>query len=246
MRILLARCCANLYNKTAMTQHLRLVLFALILAAVMTTEGSAENFSGEPDIFDDIKAQLMNSSRGLKDLVDENKTLKARLISLQLEIEQYEQELEEADPEYMRARRAGKEQAKRSSGWSDPEGDDLVREAQNIYLSGQAIPLDGVQKLRELQLYDLQYQKQELDLDLKSLEFLHEKVGEQRRSELEALENTVRENAEKNGDLLIKISQEEAAARNHSKHIKLLERENKGLKKRIDQLKKLLKKGPRY
>ncbi len=221
-------------------------MFALILAAVMTTEGAAENFSGEPDIFDDIKVQLINSSRNHKDLVDENKTLKARLISLQLEIERYEQELEAADPGYMRARRAGKEQAKRSSGWSDPEGDNLVREAQNIYLSGQAIPLDGVQKLRELQLYDLQYQKQELDLDLKSLEFLHEKVGEQRRSELEALENTVRENAEKNGDLLIKISQEEAAAHNHSRHINLLEMENRGLKKRIDQLKKLLKKGPRY
>ena len=229
-----------------MTQHLRLVLFALILAAVMTTEGAAENFSGEPDIFDDIKVQLINSSRNHKDLVDENKTLKARLISLQLEIERYEQELEAADPGYMRARRAGKEQAKRSSGWSDPEGDNLVREAQNIYLSGQAIPLDGVQKLRELQLYDLQYQKQELDLDLKSLEFLHEKVGEQRRPELEALENTVRENAEKKGDLLIKISQEKAAAHNHSKHINLLEMENRGLKKRIDQLKKLLKKGSRY
>ena len=221
-------------------------MFALILAAVMTTEGAAENFSGEPDIFDDIKVQLINSSRNHKDLVDENKTLKARLISLQLEIERYEQELEAADPGYMRARRAGKEQAKRSSGWSDPEGDNLVREAQNIYLSGQAIPLDGVQKLRELQLYDLQYQKQELDLDLKSLEFLHEKVGEQRRSELEALENTVRENAEKNGDLLIKISQEEAAAHNHSRHINLLEMENRWVKKRIYQLKKLLKKGSRY
>ena len=229
-----------------MIQHLRLVLFALILASVMTTESAAEDFSGESDIFDDIKVQLINSYRDHKAFVDENKTLKARLISLQLEIERYEQELEEADPEYMRARRAGKEPTKRSSGWSDPEGDDLIREAQNIYLSGRAIPLDGVQKLRELQLYDLQYQKQELDLDLKSLELLHKKVGEQRRLELEALENAVRESVEKKGDFLMKISQEEAAVRNHSKHIKLLEMENKGLKKRVDQLKKLLKKGPMH
>ncbi|MCK5712704.1 MAG: hypothetical protein KAI25_08315, partial [Hyphomicrobiaceae bacterium] len=106
-----------------MIQHLRLVLFALIFASVMTTESAAEDFSGESDIFDDIKVQLINSYRDHKAFVDENKTLKARLISLQLEIERYEQELEAADPGYMRARRAGKEQAKRSSGWSDPEGD---------------------------------------------------------------------------------------------------------------------------
>ncbi|MCK5179293.1 MAG: hypothetical protein KAR32_07155 [Candidatus Omnitrophica bacterium] len=229
-----------------MNNRLRLVVFLLIFAAVRTGDGAAEIFSGEPDVFDDIKVQMITSVQDSKKLVDENKALKARLIGLQLEIEQYEQDIEKVDPEYMRARRAGGGKGKRSAGWSDPRGDDLIREAQNIYLSGQSMVLDAGQRLWELQLYDLQYYKQELELDLKSMEFLYRKVNEQKRLELDALAREVEDDAEKIGNMTMKIAEEKSAAVYYSKRIELLGMESRALKRRISQLKGFLKQERRH
>jgi hypothetical protein len=101
--------------------------------------------------------------------------------------------------------------------------------------------LDDVQRLQELQLYDLQYQKQDLDLDLKSLEFLHEKVSEQRRSEIDALEEAIKENKNKARDISIKVAEEEKAALIYPQEIDLLRMENKTLQQRINKLRRMLK-----
>ena len=241
MLILLARSRANLYNKTAMDKRLRLLLFLLVFIAAMTIEGAAENLSQGADVFDDIKVQMISSSRENKGLAAENKTLKAQLISLQLEIERYEQDIGKLDPEYMEDRELLRREKKRSTGWMDPADDALVREAQNIYLSGQSMALDDVQRLRELQLYDLQYQKQELELDLKSMEFLQQKIREQRRPELDALERDIRANIAEIRALSVKIAEQEKAALAYPREIELLKMENKALKQRISQLKRLLK-----
>lgn len=241
MFILLARPGANLYNKTAMNRYSRLPAFIFLFIVLIKTDGSAENSPGGADVFSDIKVRMISSSQENKKLAVENKALKAELVGLQLEIEQYEQEIGRLDPGYMKAKEAARRQKKRPAGRSDPRGDDLIREARNIYLSGRSMALDDVQRLREVQLYDLQYQKQELELDLKSLEFARQKIREQRRPELDALERDIQANITKIRGLSVKIAGQEKAALNYPGRIDLLRMENKALKQRIRQLKRLLK-----
>ena len=239
MRIFLARLRANLYNEITMNRYSRLLVFIFLFTALVKTEGLAENFSGEADVFDDIKIEMISHAQENKKLADENKALKAKLVSLQLEIERYEQEIKALDPQYIEARAVEKKNRK-AADQGDLQGDDLIREAQNIYLSGQSMALDGVQRLRELQLYDLQYQKQELELDLESMKFLDQKVSEQRRPEMDALKRETEIREEKTREALIKIDEEKKAAFVYSQRIELLKMENKALKQRIGHLKQLL------
>lgn len=237
MRILLARSGANLYNKNVMNKKSRLLFFVFLFTALIKTGWSAEDLSGKADIFDDIKVRMVSSVEENVRLAAENKALKAELIDLQLEVEQHEQDIEALDPGYRKARKAAREQTQVFSGRDDPRGDELIQEAQNIYLSGRSMALGDVQRLRELHLYDLQYQKQELELDLKSLEFLDRKVGEQRRPELNALEREVEENAARTRTISEKIAEEEQAALRYPQTIDLLKMENEALKQKISQLK---------
>lgn len=241
MLILLARPRANLYNKITMNKYLRLLLILLISIAVTQTDGAAENLSQEDSVFDDIKVRMASSLEENIRLAEENKRLKGELTSLQLEIERYEWEIRRLDPGYMKAREVSRKQKKRSAGLKDSRGGDLVREAQNIYLSGQLMALDDAQRLKELYLYDLQYQKQDLELQLKSMEFLYQKINEQRSSELDALERKIGDNAAKAKELVVDIAEQEKAALSYPQEIEFLEMENRSFQKRIDHLKQFLK-----
>ena len=241
MLILLARPRANLYNKITMNKYLRLLLILLISIAVTQTDGAAENLSQEDSVFDDIKVRMASSLEENIRLAEENKRLKGELTSLQLEIERYEWEIRRLDPGYMKAREVSRKQKKRSAGLKDSRGGDLVREAQNIYLSGQLMALDDAQRLKELYLYDLQYQKQDLELQLKSMEFLYQKINEQRSPELDALERKIGDNAAKAKELVVDIAEQEKAALSYPQEIEFLEMENRSFQKRIDHLKQFLK-----
>ena len=224
-----------------MNKYLRLLLILLISIAVTQTDGAAENLSQEDSVFDDIKVRMASSLEENIRLAEENKRLKGELTSLQLEIERYEWEIRRLDPGYMKAREVSRKQKKRSAGLKDSRGGDLVREAQNIYLSGQLMALDDAQRLKELYLYDLQYQKQDLELQLKSMEFLYQKINEQRSSELDALERKIGDNAAKAKELVVDIAEQEKAALSYPQEIEFLEMENRSFQKRIDHLKQFLK-----
>lgn len=213
----------------------------MISIAVTQADGAAENLSQEDSVFDDIKVRMASSLEENIRLAEENKRLKRELTSLQLEIERYEREIRRLDPGYTKAREVSRKQKKRSAGLKDSRGGDLVREAQNIYLSGQLMALDDAQRLKELYLYDLQYQKQDLELQLKSMEFLYQKINEQRSPELDALERKIGDNAAKAKELVVDIAEQEKAALSYPQEIEFLEMENRSLQKRIDHLKQFLK-----
>ena len=207
---------------------------------VTVRNGFAEDLSNEGGVFDDIKVEMMSAARENNRLGEENKTLKMQLITLQLEVERFERDVEELDPEYMETRKASREPGAMPTDWNDADDDALIREAQDIYLSGRSLDLDESQKLRELQLYDLQYEKQELQLDLKSAEFLYGKVKDQRKSQLKVLQEDVTANESRIKDVTLRIAVQEKATLSYPQKIDLLKMENKALRKKIKQLKQLL------
>lgn len=215
-------------------------MLIIFFIGVMVNNGLAEGLPDNGDLFDDIKIQMITASQKNKKLAVENKTLKAQLISLQLEIEKYEQEIGMIDPEYINDRKLLNEKKTESTDRDDSEGDALIQEAQNIYLSGPSMMLDEGQRLRELQLYDYQYEKQELQLDIQSMEFLHQKIKERRRPELGTLQKDIEENVAKSRNVALRIAEQEKAALSYPQEIDLLKMENEALKKKIKQLKRLL------
>lgn len=205
------------------------------------TDGLAEQLSEEPDVLDPIRSRMIESSQENKRLAEENKALKAQLISLQLEIEQIEGEMKRLDPGYVKMSEQERKQNRESSGFRGLGDDDLIREAQNIYLSGRTMALGDVERLKELQLYDLQYRKQELELDLMSMEFLCRKVNEQRQPEIEAQEEGIKENEAKIENISMQIIEEERKSLLYPRNIELLKMENKALRQKIRNLKQLMK-----
>ena len=116
----------------------------------------------------------------------------------------------------------------------------LIEEAQELFLSGQHMDLGEEQKLRELQLYDLQYQKQELELDLEDRQALHRKLEPQRQQEIQALKIAIQENTKEEERLYQRTAAMERKLAVYPQDISLLKMENETLKKRIKQLRKLL------
>jgi regulator of replication initiation timing len=223
-----------------MNKYLRLLLIMAIAITVMKTGGAAEGQSQEDSVFQGIKARMVSSYKENVRLAEENKKLKEELIGLQLEIERYERDIKRLDPRYMQAREVSRKQKEESSGLKAPRSGDLVKEAQSIYLSGQLLALDDVQKLKELYLYDLQYQKQDLELQLKSMEFLHQKVSEHRGPQLDALETEIGGNEARMRRLVEEIAEQEKVAMAYPQEIEFLKMENRSLQKRIDHLKRVL------
>ena len=241
MFILLARPKANLYNTNTMNAKVKLWMLVIFLTAMTAHNGLAQSPSNEGDVFDDIRTQMLSAAQKNSQLAEENKELKAQLINLQLEVDRHEQDMMALNPDYTKAREQLLQLEAASDSLNGSEDDALIREAQNIYLSGQSMQLDESQRLRELQLYDLQYEKQERQLDLKSLEFVYEKIKNQRRAELEALQAEVKTNEAKAQETALRVAEQEKAALSYPQRVDLLEMENKALKQKIKQLKELSK-----
>ena len=116
--------------------------------------------------------------------------------------------------------------------------DPFIDEAQELYLSGQIMNLSDEQNLHELHLYDLQYQKQKLLLDLRELEVLYGEVQGKRSQEMEALESEIQEIINQEKEIRIKVMVLEKAAIAYPQDIDLLKMENKALENKIIRLKR--------
>jgi len=223
-----------------MKTYLKLFVLIFLFSAVMGKNGLAQEQPSKGGFFDGIKAQMMSAVKENQELATENKTLKAQLVGLQLEVEQYEGEIEELAPGYADAVESVPAQHARSPSWNDYGDDALIQEAQEIYLSGRLLDLDEQQRLQELKLYDLQYQKQEVQLDLQSQEALYQEVDEERQQELDVLQGDIQGNRVKEKDLSLKAAELEKAALAYPQEIDLLKMENKALKQKIHDLKRML------
>jgi hypothetical protein len=242
MRILLARLRANRYNETIMKRRMAKSLGVVLCALAVASAGGAEEKAPEGDLLDGIKTEMVAALQENTRLAEENETLRAQLIGLQLEVEQRAQDVGERSPAKQSLPEGARELGDdRRGGWDDPDQDALIQEAQNIYLSGQMLETSETQRLRELQLYDLQYEKQELQLDLKSAEYLNEKLKKEQGPEIDSLQQDIKINRAKIDEISVRVAEQEKAALAYPQKIELLKMENAALKKKIGQLRRYLR-----
>jgi len=214
-----------------MKSHLNIWLLVCFFVLIISQNGSAQDVSEQEGFFDAIKDRMTSVAQENKRLTQENQALKTRLTGLQLEVEQYEQEVKALDPQYV---------TPYEQSIKDTSGDEaLIREVQNIYVSGKTMDLDERQRLEELRLYDLQYQKQELQLDLKAKEAQYQKMQEKGYPGIDILKRDIEKNKTREKDLSFKIAEQEKAASAYARQIDLLKAENKELEKKIKMLKRM-------
>lgn len=230
-----------LFSFTALKKYLLIVVVLSFGVLLGQSAGWAQTLNQEVDFFDTIKSEMMSESEAGATFVEENKALKGQLIGLQLEVEQLERESEKLDSGYRGNQKRERERATESFNFKGMGSDELVQEAQNIYLSGQLMPLDDVQRLRELQLYELQYCRQELGLELQLVDFLCRKTKEIRKPQMEALEKGIEDNRAGTREILALIAEEKRKSFAFPRQIELLKMENKSLKQRIRELKRYVK-----
>lgn len=245
MFILLAPSKGRRYNKANMKNYFLFWIGVIYFLICLDSSAFAQDRSNKNSVFDPIKGQMKMVAENNIDLAGQNKVLRAQFISFQLEVEKVEKEIEVLDPEFVDKMRYTREQRKKYSSWSLHKAEEdndsrLVQEAQELYLSGQHMDLDVEQKLRELRLYDLQYEKQELELDLQDKQALHREIEPQRHREIQALKIAIQENTMEEERLYQRAAQMERKLAVFPQEISLLKMENETLKKRIKQLRKLL------
>src|SRR3989338_1953368 len=177
--------------------------------------GFAQSTTEEKSDFDPIKSQMSTLIEDNRELMARNKELNTQLISLQLQVHKMENQLQELDPHYVEYAPREHDHSDRDSDQASDiqllEGDALIQEAQNLYLSGQFMDLPMEQKLKELYLYDLSYQKQELELDLWEKESIYQEIQEGKNQELTAIEEELKAYSVKGRDLMQKIAELEKA-----------------------------------
>ena len=214
------------------------ILICFIVLAAHKGLAQNEDISGAAD---PIKTQMSAIAEENRRLLDENKRLKTKLIGLQLEVEKQEREIRSLQPKIENTKKIKREREVipevPNINYESMDDASLIKEAQDIYLSGQFMDLDIEQRFQELYLYDLQYQKQELQLDLEEKQALYDEIGTQRQTELDDLQREIQQNNEKEEEVISQIIELNKASTNHSRRIRDLTMENQFLREKIKRLK---------
>jgi len=223
-----------------MKNYFRSWIWVVYFLSVMGISATAQDESGNNSIFDPIKSQMLSVTEKKITLAKQNQALRVQLIGLQLEVERHERVIKDLDPGFINKERRSRKGDRFSSIYSmnkeELENSDLTKEAQELFLSGQYMDLSEEQRLWELQLYDLQYQKQELEIDLQDRQVLHQKMEEQRHTEFQVVEEEVQESARKEKNMHRKVTEAEKRVMAYSRNIDLLKMENETLRKKIGYL----------
>ena len=232
------------YNEINMKNCFKSWIGVICFLIVVGSNALAQDQSGKNSIFDPIKDQMLSVAEESITLAKQNQTLRVQLIGLQLEVEKHEKAIKDLDPGFVSEERRLSKQ-NRSPSVESTDGDKsensaLIKEAQELFLSGQYMDLDEEQRLRELQLYDLQYQKQELELDLQDRQNLQQKIESQKRQELQIVEGETQESVREEENIYRQVIEAEKKVMAYSQNIDLLKMENEMLRTKIGRLRKLI------
>lgn len=200
----------------------KLGIWACVFLAVMGQNGFAQqNESGEHTVFDAIKARMISAAKDNERLVIEYKSLKSRLVSLQMEIARLKKDIEGLQPPEKNQPTAYHD-PDRTFSVDEIEDDVLIREAQEIYTTGQSMGIDGAQRLKELLLYDLSFQKQELQLDWQAKQRLYQEEEARRQQELDIIQKDIEEGLAKEEGLARKMAELEREEASSAREMDLL------------------------
>lgn len=255
----------SLYNATEMSIHLRIFLSALLFFSIAVNAGPAEAedaselqadfqvggssieaedpvsaaVGDEQTVFDDFKEKMMIAVQEHERLAAENESLRGQLIDLRFQVERKERQ-KGIMPSKSKDRGPGLKikdrELSESSLLLGKDAKTPIDEAQEIYLSGQTQDVGDVQRLKELFLYDLQYQVQELELDIKLKEYWLGNVDSERKQKMDALNVEVGKIKEQEQEMFQEVLEQERLAADSPKQIELLKMENKMLKDKINRL----------
>ena len=255
---------ASLYNATEMSIDLKIflpVLFFLSVAGNISPI-DAQDASGlqadfqvgdsspeadtkmnaaignEQTIFDDFKQKMMAAVKEHERLASENEELRAQLIKLRYQVEKKEKQkgiLPSVTKNRGPVLKIKNRELSDSSLLLGKDAKTPVEEAQEIYSSGQTAGVGDGQRLKELFLYDLQYQVQELELDVKLKEFWLRNVDVERNQKVDALNEEVGKIREREQGMFQKVMEQERLAADSPKQIELLKMENQMLKDKINR-----------
>ena len=232
------------WSEVGLLKRVTVMAVGLHFLIVLGPNVFAQDQSVENNVFDPIKFQMKSIAEENTALVKKNKTLKVQLIGLQLEVEREERVIKDLDPEYTVKAQYSREQdrplAIESTSREELEDSAIREEAQELFLSGQYMDLNEEQRLKELQLYDLQYQKQELKLDLLERQALVQEFQGQRDKEFQGVEKDIKESIREEKDMRRKVAGAEKRMLAYPQDIDLLKMENEALRKNIKHLRKLL------
>jgi len=188
-----------------------------------------------------IKAQVISAAQDRNKMEEENEKLKTELLGLQKAVEQHKEKLTAQDQKEIDIVTPSTELKpvveEPSVNFDKLEDEAVVEEVQQIYLSGEYMALDGLQRLQEIQMYDLLLEKQELELERGSREMLHKKAQEASQDDLQAARMDIQKSTEKEEELSLKITELERAIEAYPAEIEYLKMENKALKEKIRKLK---------
>jgi len=209
----------------------------LLAQGVSTGQNAYEDSAGgQQTAFDDLKKKMKASVKEHERLTEENRALKTRLIELQSEAERLEREsparrVPSKEPEI----RITDRELSESSLLLGKDARTPGEEAQALYLSGQTMNIPEGQRLKELLVYDLQYQKQELELDLKLKEYWYGNLERENQTKMDVLAEEVFTMKEQERLLLEKAARQELMAADMPAQIEMLKMENQMLRKKIKQ-----------
>jgi len=238
----LARRDLSRYNAFIMARSLKITLMIAVLCLLIGTTGFAQDAPQSNNSVEAIRSELIKARRTTNDLKEQNKRLKSKLLGFQMEVQRSEAEVKKLEHLYPHRANPDRE---RSAVFSDADkglkgvttSDPLVQEAQEIFLSGQIMDLSDEQKLKELYLYDLQFQKQELRLNLEEMGVLYQDVERKQMEEMETLQDEIRELVSREKQVYRQVMEAEKAVLSYPQIIELLKVENKRLQETIRRLK---------
>lgn len=189
---------------------IKIVLILLFLVKIEV--GSADTLSSQDpslpsgqyathlDEFEATKAQLDILLRKHAELEKENNALENELAEIQESLEQEKKAVEGWRQKWSLENKLNdKENSALSSLHNKIKALDderLLKESRNAYLRSQLIELDDQQRIRNLQLSDLGYQRKELQMDFKLKEFQLEEHQQKQGQEIERIKKSIEVNKE--------------------------------------------------
>jgi len=177
------------------------------------SSGGVSSGSARHSVLDNIKSQIALLVEENQRLSSEYRSLQQEYADLQKVVKQNENEMREIELE-SNSRSAREEEQKQlvKTYYEDLDGINnhiLIQESQNMYLRGELLDVEESQGLMRFQLADLQNQKRELELQLKTKEFYSEEEHQKFQGEINSLKKKLKSYLEKEEEMMSQIREQE-------------------------------------
>jgi len=155
----------------------------------------------DPEGFESLKQEAAALISVNKKLEEQFRLLRDKSIRLQALVEEYRREVEALAQDSQQISsvtgdRPDPKESRYQPRLSSTEDEIILNESKNRFLVGQLINLDEHKRLWELQRQDLEYQKRDLEMQLKLKQFKYHELKREREKAIQSLRNQLKSNYE--------------------------------------------------